>query len=116
MLACLALGCGHRHGQVSGTVTVDGMPLDYGIINFVAKDGAASAPILDGAYEASGVPLGAVQIAVRALPRPVVAAPAAAGSRPFAPLPERYLSPRDSGLSLEVRPGRQRHDVAVAGR
>lgn len=113
--ACLAVGCGQRLGHVAGTVLVDGEPLDYGIINFVAPAGAASAPILDGAFEAGGVPLGRVQIAVRAMPRPVVAAPAAAGVRPFGPLAERYLSPERSGLSLEVRPGRQRHDVVISG-
>jgi hypothetical protein len=114
-VACLVVGCGRRLGHVAGTVRVDGAPLDYGIINFVAPGGAASAPILDGAFEADGVPLGSVQIAVRALPRPVVAAAAAAGARPFAPLAERYLSPEHSGLSLEVRPGRQRHDVLLTG-
>jgi hypothetical protein len=90
------------------------VPLDYGIVNFVGLDGAASAPILDGAYEAGGVPLGTVRIAVRALPRPVVAAPTA-GTGAYVPLPERYLSPRDSGLAIEVRAGRQRHDIAVTG-
>lgn len=115
VVAFLAMGCGQRHGQVSGTVSVDGALLDYGIINFVAADGAASAPILDGSFEAGGVPLGSVRIAVRALPRPIVSAPSAAGTRPFAPLPERYLSPSDSGLSLEVRPGHQRHAIAITG-
>jgi len=115
VLAIAALGCGQRHGQVSGSVSVDGVPLDYGIVNFVGLDGAASAPILDGAYEAGGVPLGTVRIAVRALPRPVVAAPTAGTVRAYVPLPERYLSPRDSGLATEVRAGRQRHDIAVTG-
>jgi hypothetical protein len=115
VLAVVALGCGQRHGQVSGSVTVDGVPLDYGIVNFVGLDGAASAPILDGAYEAGGVPLGTVRIAVRALPRPVVGAPPAGPVRPYMPLPDRYLSPRDSGLAIEVNAGRQRHDLAVTG-
>jgi len=115
VLAVVALGCGQRHGQVSGSVTVDGVPLDYGIVNFVGLDGAASAPILDGAYEAGGVPLGTVRIAVRALPRPVVAAPTAGPVRPYMPLPDRYLSPRDSGLAIEVKAGRQRHDISMTG-
>jgi hypothetical protein len=115
VLAVAAAGCGSRHGDVSGSVTVDGRPLDYGIVNLVGSGGAASAPILDGRFEAGGVPLGSVKLAVRALPRPVVAAPAADGTRPFAPLPARYLSPDDSGLALEVRPGQQRHDIALSG-
>lgn len=115
VLAIAAPGCGERHGRVSGTVTVDGRPLDYGIVNLVGSGGAASAPILDGRFEAGGVPLGSVKIAVRALPRPVVATPAGDGTRPFAPLPTRYMSPDDSGLALEVKPGAQRHDLLVSG-
>lgn len=115
-LALLAgLACGPRHGDVSGHVTVDGMPLDYGIVNFVTDGAASSAPVVDGMFAAGGVPLGTVRIAVRALPRPVVAEPAAANARPYAPLPDRYLSPEASGLTLEVRPGRQVHDIVVSG-
>lgn len=115
VLVLAAAGCGRRLGDVAGSVTVDGRPLDYGIVNFVGSAGAASAPVLDGRFEAGGVPLGTVGIAVRALPRPVVAEPATAATRPFAPLPERYLSPHDSGLSLEVRPGSQHHDIVLSG-
>jgi len=115
VLTVIAAGCGRRHGDVNGSVAVDGRPLDYGIVNFVGTAGAASAPVLDGRFEAGGVPLGTVRIAVRALPRPVVADPAAGATRPFAPLPDRYLSPHDSGLTLEVRPGAQRHDLVLSG-
>lgn len=94
-------------------MSVDGVPLDYGIVNFVGLDGAASPPIVDGAYAAGGVPLGTIRIAVRVLPRPVVAAPTTGTVRPYVPLPERYLSPRDSGLAVEVKAGRQRHDINV---
>lgn len=107
--------CGPRHGEVSGRVTVDGAPLDYGIVNFVARGAASSAPVVDGRFAAGGVPLGSVKIAVRALPRPVVAEPAAASARPYAPLPERYLSPEQSGLTLDVKAGRQSHDITVSG-
>ena len=115
VLVLAAAGCGRRLGDVAGSVAVDGRPLDYGIVNFVGAAGAASAPILDGRFEAGGVPLGTVRIAVRALPRPVVADPAAGATRPFSPLPDRYLSPHDSGLTLEVKPGPQRHDLVLSG-
>jgi hypothetical protein len=115
VLVLAAAGCGRRLGDVAGSVAVDGRPLDYGIVNFVGAAGAASAPVLDGRFEAGGVPLGTVRIAVRALPRPVVAEPAAGATRPFAPLPDRYLSPQDSGLTLEVKPGPQRHDLVLSG-
>lgn len=117
VLASLVAGgaCGPRHGAVSGRVTVDGVPLDYGIVNFVTNGAASSAPVVDGTFAAGGVPLGTVRIAVRALPRPVVAEPAAADARPYAPLPDRYLSPEESGLTLDVRPGRQVHDIVVSG-
>lgn len=110
-----ASACGPRHGEVSGRVTVDGAPLDYGIVNFVAPGAASSAPVVDGKFTAGGVPLGSVKIAVRALPRPVVAEPAAASTRPYAPLPDRYLSPEQSGLTLDVKVGRQSHDITVSG-
>lgn len=115
VVAAVGLGCGPRLGEVSGTVAVDGMPLDYGIVNLVGPGGAASAPVLEGRFEAGGVPLGPVRLAVRALPRPVVADPASAGARPYAPLPERYLAPESSGLSLDVKPGRQRLDLTLTG-
>lgn len=114
-IALAAPGCGRQRGDVSGRIMVDGVPLDCGIVNFVAPGAAASAAVLDGAYEAGGVPLGAVRIAVRALPRPVVAPPPQGASRPYAPLPARYASPEESGLTLEVRPGRQQRDITLSG-
>lgn len=115
LVAMLAAGCGARLGHVSGSVAVDGAALDYGIVNLVGPGGAASAPILDGRFEAGGVPLGTVRIAVRALPRPVVADPAAADARPYAPLPDRYSAAESSGLTLDVKPGRQRLDLTLTG-
>lgn len=108
-------GCGRRHGRVSGTVTVDGRPLDHGVVNFIGAGGAASAPVLSGAYDASPVPVGRAGIAVRATPRPAVADPAAAAVD-FVPLPDRYIEPERSGLSLDVVAGDQRHDISISTR
>lgn len=116
LVAAAVAGCGPRHGHVSGSVTVDGRPLDYGMVNFVGRSGAASAPVNAGTYEASMVPPGPVGITVRAMPRPAVADPAAGGALPFAPLPDRYLAPERSGLTLDVVAGRQRHDIAVSAK
>ncbi|MFM7206704.1 MAG: hypothetical protein ACKO4T_08555 [Planctomycetaceae bacterium] len=75
-------GCSRRSGCVSGTVTVDGRPLEYGMVNFVGAGGAASAP-------------------------------AGGGQRPFAPLPDRYASPGQSGLAVDVVAGDQRLDLPL---
>ena len=55
-LALAMCGCGSGDGreEVSGGVTLDGTPLDAGVISFAAPDArlpAAEAAITDGAYE-----------------------------------------------------------------
>jgi len=34
----------------------------------------------------------------------------------FEPLPDRYLTPEQSGLSLEVVAGEQQHDITVTAK
>jgi hypothetical protein len=51
-----ACGCGPATGTVSGKVTIDGQPLDKGIISFAAAEGTAqpaTADITNGHYSAT---------------------------------------------------------------
>ncbi len=57
-VCCVAfVGCGPKDGltPISGTVTLDGAPIEKGTINFAPKGGpgtAAGGPIVNGKYEA----------------------------------------------------------------
>jgi hypothetical protein len=57
LVALLAVGCsnGPRRAAVSGTVRVDGKPLERGVINFLPVDGnrgpGAGGVIKDGAFD-----------------------------------------------------------------
>jgi len=67
------LGCGGgpkgpKTAQVSGTVTLDGAPLDEGSINFIPEDGTgapAGTKIVKGSYSVA-VPLGSKRVEIRA--------------------------------------------------
>src|SRR5689334_25301192 len=59
LLACLVVGCGRdypgeRRYPLSGTVLVDGRPIDVGTISFIPTDHTAQrvsgGPVSDGAY------------------------------------------------------------------
>jgi hypothetical protein len=64
------VGCGSGEGpksKVSGTVTVDKVPLAEGTINFFTAKGNASGAIKDGKFEVSGVSPGKNRVQVVAL-------------------------------------------------
>ena len=122
-------GCGPRGpalAEVSGTVTLDGRPLERGTITFEATGlRAATARIVDGRIvEATthrandGVPVGRQRIAVFSRAEPVALKPGTApakaspGSAAFPPsmtgpslLPARYNDPATSGLTATISPG-----------
>jgi hypothetical protein len=67
--AAVATGCGGGGGtgDVSGTVTYDGKPVEQGSISFVPADGkgpSAGGAIKDGKYEASKVPAGTAKVII----------------------------------------------------
>jgi hypothetical protein len=65
LLVTSASGCGGGKGNVSGEVTVGGKPLPMGIITFTPATGSAvSAEIVDGKYNAVGVPVGTVNVSL----------------------------------------------------
>lgn len=111
-----AFGCGSATGRISGTVLFRGQPLASGSVTLLAADGQRfdTALVADGSFSFEGVPLGRATIAVHSHPRvPAIllgkdrytAAGAEAARRVM--IPERYGSPPDSGLFVEVRRGEQ---------
>jgi hypothetical protein len=69
MLAALLSGCGVSRCDVSGTVKYQGKPVVCGAITFFGSDGIPVTAALkpDGGYEAKGVPVGSVQVAIHSL-------------------------------------------------
>lgn len=66
----LTVGCGGpKTGDVSGTVSYDGKPIEHGSISFVPVDGrgpGGGAAIRDGKYEAKDVSLGSMKVMINA--------------------------------------------------
>jgi hypothetical protein len=124
------LGCGQPAGSVSGKVTLKGQPMAGGTVTFLgADDRGASSPIEpDGTYTVSRVAVGVARIAVSppasgpALPKGVKMDPgkmgAPAGAAPADPpggkkvfIAEQYQDPTKSGLTYEVKAGRQDYNI-----
>ena len=105
ILACL-VGCsdnGPPMGQVKGRVTLDGIPIKEGVINFFSKDGSTktvSTFILNGEYDVM-VPVGSQRVEISCVSVPELKA----GQNPETLIgreiiPSRYNS--SSELELEV--------------
>jgi hypothetical protein len=122
-LACICLlsGCSPPRGTVTGRVTLDGQPLDKGIISFTPTDARAKenvvADIINGQYSAD-VLAGPQQVQISA---PKVIATRAESPAPGAPLveiteerlPAKYHSATE--LTLEVKPGKNDKDWTLQG-
>jgi hypothetical protein len=121
----LAAGCGSQSsGTVTGKVTYRGEVVPAGIVFFFGSgEQAASAQIAgDGSYEASGVPLGDVKVAVSG-PPPRPSKEQAANNpmlrkRGYVPpdeksvsIPGKYSRPGTSGLGVTVTEGAQTFDI-----
>ncbi|MBN9119970.1 MAG: carboxypeptidase regulatory-like domain-containing protein [Planctomycetes bacterium] len=129
-------GCDRPRSQVSGTVRHKGTPLPKVFVIAIAADNqtytAATGP--DGRYALTGVPRGAIRVAVQvpesAPPQGEKGAVAdrsgsksdddaitkggkAASSPPARPRPElaKYLDPNTSGLSFDLRDPEQTYDI-----
>jgi hypothetical protein len=120
-LAALAVaGCGKGKGTVSGEVRYKGVPLASGQVTLFCQ-GADKAvfhgDVTDGKYSFGNVPAGPVVFTVATLP------PTRPGRMPageavpvlprgkYVPLPRKYGSPSQSGLSYDVTSGSQAHDL-----
>ena len=120
----LLAGCngGSRLGEVSGTVTYDGKPLEHGSIAFVPLDGngpSGGGAITDGKYKAEKVPVGATKVRIRGAlitgkmemsydsnrPPPITSTEL---------LPAKYSDANTTELRYDVQPGSQTKDFELA--
>jgi hypothetical protein len=133
-LALFALaGCGTDTGTVSGIVRYKDKPLPSGVVIFTTKDtkGSGNSPIDEnGRYTVSNLPPGKVTITV--ITQKTILPPAASkegdkkvapkeglkkpdefgkGERKFVPIPFKYSMMDKSGLTYEVKPGPQEHNI-----
>jgi hypothetical protein len=130
--ACLAIaaaafglaGCGPSTGTISGTVTLNGTPLDNTGVSFISPDGTVKTAMTgaDGSYRIFEVPAGPVQVIVQDMTvltesgQQDLKKRAAGPARPKAnkiPIPTRYGDSGTSGLSLTVKSGENKYDIPL---
>jgi hypothetical protein len=119
MAALLALaGCSGNDGKVSGTVTVDGKPLENGSILFVPVDGktpTTGGSIKEGHYSVR-VPIGKMKVSI--------SAPKVVGRKKIYPTPDSPEMPvtkealpsrynEETSLTLDVQPGKIQKDFEL---
>jgi hypothetical protein len=99
LLTCPARAADAKTATVEGKVTLDGKPLAAGKVSFHPKAGKAVVADLnkDGTYTAKKVPIGEVRISIKAKG-----------------VPKKYADPKTSGLTVEVKEGKQVFDIALA--
>jgi len=138
-LLVLVSGCS-RKASISGKVTYNGLPMPGGYVIFAPVEGGgggtASIDPKDGSYEILDLPTGKMKIAVKpaqdpAMPRGMNAygppkdsgAPADAmkglnqgskGSK-YVPVPLEKTDPETSALEVEVKAGKNTHDISLTG-
>ena len=112
-------GCGPATGSVSGNVTIDGQPLDKGVISYSPAEGQSepvTVEILNGKYATDKMVAGKKFVQI--------SAPKVVGKRkeyegpdaPLVELTEERLPPKynsESTLTFEVKPGDNDKDWAV---
>jgi hypothetical protein len=116
MLGLLLCGCGSKHGaEVSGLVTLDGKPLTLGNVSFQLANGpgavAYGAIDSNGRYVLStgtdaGLAPGKYLVTVLATKPVTLTGPVAYDVIPEPNTPERYATTETSGLSFEVKAGK----------
>ena len=115
----LLTGCGSDLAKVSGTVRLDGKPLDRGTVTFRAEDQAMAVGQIasDGKFQMKtgtqwGVAPGSYRVTVSAyqtrpseddLGEPI----------PILLTPARYNSEQESGLRAEVKPGSNQVNLSL---
>ena len=102
-----AIGCGHKQEELegrtslSGSISFNGKPIPAGTIGFESVEGyeKTSVSIKDGKYSTPRAPLGSCLVRVETYAVQFVS-PAS-----YVPIPERYSDFKDSGLTVEIKPG-----------
>jgi hypothetical protein len=121
LLLPLLLGCRSSETAVSGTVTVNDLPLERGYITFFPVEGTKAvrgAEIIDGTYHVEAMSTGRRRAVISATPEVQVAAngssPATLKIMPTA----NAISPHTKGNQqvIEIRPGKQTIDLALTTR
>lgn len=126
LIVLTSVGCGVQVGSISGTVSYNGRLLPSGKITFVCEAGdkpVLTSSITDGKYAVEDAPVGQAIVLVETFQTTFTTVPnmppdAGSGglpnsSRPnshsgkFVSVPDRYASPRESGLSMTIAVGDQ---------
>jgi len=123
LLVLASGGCGSAAGTVSGKVSYQGKPLPGGYVNFQSEGDKSvlktSRIKEDGSYSVSGLPLGPAKISVQGLSARRLAALPGQGEKNSQPeqkevfVPPQYGNTEKSGLTYEVKPGSQPHDIEL---
>ncbi|MBN1855293.1 MAG: hypothetical protein JW829_21360 [Pirellulales bacterium] len=108
-LLAVTLGCRPKEyiredrATLSGTVTYDNAPLPAGVMSLISKENRQirhNTMIEDGRYSTPSAPLGELIITIETVS--IQFGNAAA----YVPIPDRYRDPDKSGLTAEVKPGK----------
>ena len=120
LFALLLAGCnpGPPQGTVTGNVTLDGQPVEGGIIRFVPADGnsqPADSPITGGAYSVT-MQTGEKKVEIYWAPSSGKAADTASqGAEPIVQrIPAKYNA--QTTLTYEIVKGKQTKDFALASK
>jgi hypothetical protein len=125
--ALVCSGCGPGHGDLSGKVSFNGQPVRVGSVVVLPADNMPRSVLIeDGTYTVRNLPAGSVKLAVNspdpllqrsagrnAAARQKAEAAAAVRAEKWFPIPEKYASFEQSGLSCEVRSGTNSFDLAL---
>jgi hypothetical protein len=123
--ALLALaGCGESRGEIDGKVALDGKTVPGGVVKvYPSKDANPETPgqplttaiLQDGTFVVTNVPTGPAQITVEEHLRlsPIGGGKAPGADERFMPIPARYKDKAKSGLSIDVKSGKQPLDLQL---
>jgi hypothetical protein len=114
LLGFTLVGCtpaGPGGGTVTGNVTMGGRPLPGGMVTFHGPENKTAVATIDpeGKYNGTGVPIGSNKVTVQGPPPSPggVKDPVSGTGGVSIAVPPRYADPNQSGLSVEVKLGKQ---------
>ena len=120
----LLAGCsgGVGLGEVSGTVTYDGKPVELGSISFIPIDGngpSGGGAITDGKYMAQKVPVGAAKVRISGAKVTGKMKMSYDSNSPLVTtstemLPSKYSDAKETELRYDVQPGSQIKNFELA--
>jgi hypothetical protein len=115
-----------KTGRVSGKVSIKGKRLGGGSIKFYPADGSEETicPIYpDGKYETDDLPIGEAIVTIETKTALDLMPGGAASSKPpysskltYVEIPKHYADKKKSGLTYNVKPGKQEKDFDLEGK